>query len=49
MEENLLAVRAHECPVPKPGGLVGRILGFGKVDERDEEVRSRGKVEGEGD
>jgi len=22
----------RECPVPKPGGLVGQVLGFGKED-----------------
>ncbi|KAL8732741.1 MAG: hypothetical protein Q9166_002521 [cf. Caloplaca sp. 2 TL-2023] len=25
--------KAHECPVPKPGGRIGEILGFPKKDE----------------
>ncbi|MCJ1300484.1 hypothetical protein MMC08_003281 [Hypocenomyce scalaris] len=33
-EGQLLARKAHECPVPKPGGIIGEVLGF-KKDDRD--------------
>lgn len=29
--------RARECPVPKPGGLIGQVFGF-KKDERERPV-----------
>ena len=32
------ATPKRECPVPKPGGLIGQVLGV-KKDETDEEVR----------
>jgi cytochrome c oxidase assembly factor 2 len=35
-EEALLARKAHQCPVPKPTGLIGQVLGFGS-DRRDRE------------
>jgi len=35
-EEALLARKAHHCPVPKPTGLIGQVLGFGS-DKRDRE------------
>lgn len=35
-EEALLARKAHQCPVPKPTGLIGQVLGFGS-DGRDRE------------
>lgn len=25
--------KARECPVPKPGGLIGEVLGFKKTEE----------------
>ncbi|KAF2121096.1 hypothetical protein BDV96DRAFT_483786 [Lophiotrema nucula] len=28
--------KGRECPVPKPGGLIGQVLGFKKEEERDE-------------
>lgn len=31
-----LETRSHQCPVPRPTGLVGRVLGFGS-DTRDKE------------
>lgn len=34
--------KAHECPVPKPPGVIGRILGF-NVEDR-EEAQSRPRV-----
>lgn len=27
-EENVMRKAAHECPVPKPSGIVGKLLGF---------------------
>jgi cytochrome c oxidase assembly factor 2 len=39
-EANLLKRRAHECPVPKPGGLIGQVLGF-----RDEERKGKVRIE----
>ncbi|MCJ1283321.1 hypothetical protein MMC26_002649 [Xylographa opegraphella] len=34
-EKEIMARRAHQCPVPKPGGRIGQVLGFGdgKKDE----------------
>lgn len=42
-EAELMAEKARECPVPKPKGLIGELLGF-KGGER---VR-RGRREGKG-
>jgi len=36
-EENLTQKTAHECPVPKPKGLIGQVLGF-KKDAVDEKI-----------
>lgn len=56
-EGERLKKQGHECPVPKPGGIVGELLGFGKKDdkirrprpevvvERQEEKRSRERRE----
>ncbi len=35
--------KAHECPVPKPGGVIGEVLGFRKTggDERIAGERTR--------
>lgn len=27
-EEAMMRKKAHECPVPKPAGIIGRVLGF---------------------
>ena len=27
-ENEIMAKRAHQCPVPKPGGRIGQVLGF---------------------
>jgi len=35
-EAAILAKKAHQCPVPKPTGLIGQVLGFGS-DKRDRE------------
>lgn len=32
-EMELRRKKAHECPVPKPGGVVGEVLGFRKARE----------------
>jgi len=46
-DEGLTSTRTkRECPVPKPGGAVGELLGFRKTTERDarqgsEETTSR--------
>ncbi len=34
-ERKELATKARECPVPKPGGIIGEVLGFGKREIRD--------------
>jgi len=36
MEAQELETRGHHCPVPKPTGLIGQVLGFGS-DTRDKE------------
>lgn len=41
-ESERLKKQGHECPVPKPGGLAGQVLGFGKKD--DKMKRSRPEV-----
>ncbi|KAI4227361.1 MAG: hypothetical protein L6R40_008215 [Gallowayella cf. fulva] len=33
-EQEALRRKAHECPVPKPGGRIGEILGFSGEDEK---------------
>ncbi|KAL8790058.1 MAG: hypothetical protein Q9213_000760 [Squamulea squamosa] len=33
-QEEALRRKAHECPVPKPGGRVGEIFGFPKKDKK---------------
>ena len=35
-EAKMLEKEAHECPMPKPGGVLGRLLGF----QRDEDARA---------
>ena len=37
IEEKLAAKR--ECPVPKPGGLIGQVLGVQNEDEEKEEQK----------
>jgi hypothetical protein len=42
-EAEMLEKEAHACPVPKPGGVLGRILGF-QQDKKNQDVeRWRGK------
>lgn len=40
-EKALMRKKAHECPVPKPPGIVGRLLGFKGEDSREEQPRPR--------
>ena len=32
-ERELVAKKVHECPVPKPGGVIGEVLGFGRREK----------------
>ena len=38
-EKAMMLKKAHECPVPKPPGIIGRILGFQDDDSRKEQPR----------
>ncbi|KAL9023750.1 MAG: hypothetical protein Q9180_008118, partial [Flavoplaca navasiana] len=38
-EQEVLRKKAHECPVPKPGGRIGEMLGFPKKDEMSKPSR----------
>ena len=38
-EQEGLRKKAHECPVPKPGGRIGEMLGFPKKDEMSKSPR----------
>ena len=46
----LMARKARECPVPKPRGLIGEVLGFNDTDKgqalpvRVETVRTRART-----
>ncbi|KAI4109157.1 MAG: hypothetical protein LQ339_001963 [Xanthoria mediterranea] len=33
-EQKAMRKKAHECPVPKPGGRIGEMLGFPKKDDQ---------------
>ncbi|KAL8664425.1 MAG: hypothetical protein Q9168_007907 [Polycauliona sp. 1 TL-2023] len=33
-EQEMLRKKAHECPVPKPSGRIGEMLGFPKQEEQ---------------
>ena len=34
-ESEIMARRAHHCPVPKPGGRIGQVLGFSDGKKND--------------
>ena len=34
-----LEKKGHECPIPKPGGIVGEVLGLGNRTERIRKTR----------
>ena len=36
-EKTSMRMKAHQCPVPKPNGIIGRVLGFKKEDSLEEE------------
>ena len=38
-EQEVLRKKAHECPVPKPGGRIGEMLGFPKKDDMSKDSR----------
>ena len=38
-EKVFMRKKAHECPVPKPPGIIGRLLGFKSEDSTEEEPR----------
>ena len=38
-EKALMRKKAHECPVPKPPGIIGKVLGFKSEDSTEEEPR----------
>ena len=40
-EKDRMRKKAHECPVPKPPGVIGRILGFNVEDREEEQSRPR--------
>ena len=40
-EGKVLARKAHECPVPKPGGIIGGVLGFTRDDRDPAPARTR--------
>lgn len=40
-EKAMMRKRAHECPVPKPPGIIGRFLGFKDGDGGEEQPRPR--------
>lgn len=40
-EKDRMRKKAHECPVPKPPGVIGRILGFNVEDREEERPRPR--------
>lgn len=43
LEERLTPKR--ECPVPKPGGLIGQVLGLKEAGEDVERISIRSRVE----
>ena len=40
-EKAMMRKKAHECPVPKPPGIIGRVLGFKSEDSGEEQSRPR--------
>ena len=40
-EQARMRKRAHECPVPKPPGIIGRVLGFNGEEGGEEQSRPR--------
>jgi cytochrome c oxidase assembly factor 2 len=42
-EAKMLEKEAHECPVPKPGGVLGRLLGFQQDENKQGDLRERSR------
>lgn len=40
-EKAMMKKKAHACPVPKPPGVIGRILGFKSEDRKEDESSPR--------
>ena len=40
-EKALMKKRAHTCPVPKPPGIIGKVLGFKNEDDEGEQSGPR--------
>lgn len=38
-EQATMRKKAHECPVPKPPGIIGRVLGFKGQDSGEKQPR----------
>lgn len=47
-ERKLLVKKAHECPVPKPSGVVGEVLGFQRSQKGRREAGSPPQMETDG-
>ena len=41
----MLAKKAHGCPVPKPSGVMGEVLGFAEVSRERKYAYPRSRVE----
>lgn len=48
-ESERMKKRGHECPIPKPGGIVGEVLGLEKSNDRMRKLRPEVVVEREED
>ena len=40
-EKAIMRKKAHECPVPKPPGIIGRVFGYDGEDSGEEQSRPR--------
>ena len=47
-EGDVLVQRAHECPVPKPTGVIGQVFGFGKPQKDTDDRSERTELVREG-
>ncbi|MCJ1341656.1 hypothetical protein MMC09_006952 [Bachmanniomyces sp. S44760] len=45
IERDVLAKRGHECPVPKPRGLIGEVMGFPREGNAGKPSRTNFKVD----
>lgn len=44
-DREMLTKRAHGCPVPKPSGVMGEVLGFAKAPKERRETHPRSQIE----